>query len=671
MKDATEDARERGDEAVSQPRARRLSPGALYFGMAAILVAKTLLARWLVLDPGSVFPGLLLEGVFILAGLGLVELLFYRWRRAAYLAVDVVVSLFLLTLTIYASYYDQIISPSALGLVGQVPSVGSSIIALLRPVYLLYLLDVPVLLVALRPRSQLQAGDPFPPSRRVLTAAGFSLAICGMLSISAAIALPNTDSAEVARTRGILAYESATAAQAIVGEGSTPFISPVAAAHADEVLRAGTLDFSRPASVQTAIDNIADRAQGERIAEFKSGRFVGVNVIAVQVESLQDFVIDDWVTPNIDRLRQESWYFPNTFSQAGLGTTSDAEFVMNTSLYPPDRNPASVEYSDRVLPALPRLLREVGYNTFTMHANTAKYWNRKELYPALGFSSYYDDEFFGRDHIIGMGASDRTLFRMALPVVVEQAAKGPIYCQLVTLSPHHPFRMPAGTIKIDMPPWLSGSTVGNYLEAMNYEDRQIGWFIGQLKKSGLWDKSIFVLYGDHAGLRSGDLKDGFNMVRLETILGHQYTPVDRSNIPLLIHVPEQTQGVWCESPVGQVDIMPTIADALGLDLSAVPHMGRSAFDSSDPLLARCNGLPKGSLVSGSSVYVPGHEAVPIISADSAARSDSGQVPSRAAVNRLLEISDAWVRSLPERSASGGTKGAIIPRKLKTSPSTSR
>ncbi len=226
-----------------------------------------------------------------------------------------------------------------------------------------------------------------------------------------------------------------------------------------------------------------------------------------------------------------------------------------------------------------------------MHANTAAYWNRKELYPALGFGAYYDRSFFGTDHSIGMGASDRQLVKKALPFVVSKALDGPVYCQLVTLSPHHPFTLPRSAVQLETPELLRGTTLGHYLEAMNYEDRQIGWFVDQLKAYGLWDKSVVVIYGDHAGLRPSDLKKEDNLERLQVLLGRPYTTADRANIPIVIHLPKDERGVRCYTSAGQVDIMPTIADAIGLDLSNTPHFGRSLFTNTRPLLAGRSGLP--------------------------------------------------------------------------------
>lgn len=66
----------------------------------------------------------------------------------------------------------------------------------------------------------------------------------------------------------------------------------------------------------------------------------GKNLIVVQMESFQSFLLGltidgQEITPNLNKLVQENTYFNNFYTNAGQGTTSDAEFVVNTSFYVP------------------------------------------------------------------------------------------------------------------------------------------------------------------------------------------------------------------------------------------------------------------------------------------------------------------------------------------------
>ncbi|MEG0386394.1 MAG: hypothetical protein RR642_16765, partial [Solibacillus sp.] len=70
------------------------------------------------------------------------------------------------------------------------------------------------------------------------------------------------------------------------------------------------------------------------------GKYEGRNVIAVSLESLQTFVINEKmngqeITPFLNALTQDkdTYYFNDFYHQTGLGKTSDSEFIFENSLY--------------------------------------------------------------------------------------------------------------------------------------------------------------------------------------------------------------------------------------------------------------------------------------------------------------------------------------------------
>ena len=107
------------------------------------------------------------------------------------------------------------------------------------------------------------------------------------------------------------------------------------------------------------------------------------------------------------------------------------------------------------------------------------------------------------DESIGMGLSDRSFFRQSLAMLSRE--RQPFYAFMITLTSHYPYSFPklleqaafdAGEYK--------GTVVGSYLAAIHYLDREFGAFIKGLKKSGLYDKSVIALYGDHNAIPRWD-----------------------------------------------------------------------------------------------------------------------------------------------------------------------
>ncbi|MEI8083297.1 MAG: LTA synthase family protein, partial [Actinomycetes bacterium] len=420
-----------------------------------------------------------------------------------------------------------------------------------------------------------------------------------------------------------------------------------------------SLPVTAGSKLQARIETIRGAENGARIVSFPPGEYAGKNIIMIQVEALNTMVMQKQIngvdiTPNLNALIGESWYFPNTYSETGMGNTADAEFVVNTSLYTPKGQAAPVTYVGRAIPALPRLLGEQGYDVFTLHQNTAAYWNRKELYATLGFARFYDMDFFGYDDRLNqMGASDEVLFKKGAKVLREvDATTTPFCAEFVTLSAHTPFDViPQSRRPIRTPADLKGSLIGDYISSETYSDFALGQFISQLKVDGIWDDAIVIIYGDHTAMNE-TLLSGKDARGARELLGRSYTAADRQRVPLMIHLPGQTKPELVTATAGQVDIMPTIADLVGLDLRGTPHMGRSLFVSSNALVPMRSYLPGGTYANDTVVFTPGvgykdGKSYSISSGVSVDKTDRERT-DLARVLELAKISDKWITGLPMR-----------------------
>jgi phosphoglycerol transferase MdoB-like AlkP superfamily enzyme len=140
--------------------------------------------------------------------------------------------------------------------------------------------------------------------------------------------------------------------------------------------------------------------------------------------------------------------------------------------------------------------------------------------------------------------------------------------------------------------------------------------------------------------------------------------VDHQRIPLIIHLPGQKQPQVQTKPVGQIDIMPSIADLIGLDISQTPHLGRSVFVDSGALIETRMYLPSGSFINNDMLFMPqlsfDDGSAVNVQTGSAASPGGTERADMARVKELSRLSDAWLRSLPVRPDAGNGKDAIIP-----------
>ncbi len=336
----------------------------------------------------------------------------------------------------------------------------------------------------------------------------------------------------------------------------------------------------------------------------------GRNVITIQVEALQNFVIGmtymgQEVTPNLNRLiGEDSLYFDNYYYQIGGGNTADAEFAVNNSLYAPDIVAAYSEYADVSYYSMAHLLKDNGYGTANAyHGYKKSYWNRDLAYPGQGFDAYLsgDDYFSAPEEVMGMGISDGEFFTRAVAHMKEQAdaGKGPFYAFLVTLTSHYPFDMPADACQLTLDPADEGTLWGNYLQAVRYTDAAIGLLLDALKAAGLYDTSVITIYGDHFGLPVYNLEA---KARLATLLGQAYTYVEHFNVPLIIHTPGSGITETCSVAGGHIDLMPTLLDVLGLRNAKGVMFGQNLLTAREGIVYQQTHLARGSFLSDTVLF---------------------------------------------------------------------
>ena len=226
----------------------------------------------------------------------------------------------------------------------------------------------------------------------------------------------------------------------------------------------------------------------------------GKNLIVVQVESLQDFVVDftvggQEVMPHLRRWTGDSLRFTNVTDQTSEGRTSDAEFTTLTSLLPLDHGAVAFRFPGNHYAALPRVLTEHGYATLSAVAFEPGFWNRQVMHPAYGFQRSLFEPDFQMTEQIGWGLNDHDFLQQMVPRL-EQLPR-PFAAWLITLSLHHPFESFPDAHKVLKLGALEGTSFGNYLHTMRFFDQALEDFKAALARDGLLDSSMLVVFGDH------------------------------------------------------------------------------------------------------------------------------------------------------------------------------
>ena len=106
-------------------------------------------------------------------------------------------------------------------------------------------------------------------------------------------------------------------------------------------------------------------------------------------------------------------------------------------------------------------------------------------------------------------------------------------------------------------PWLVLQNYQRYLLQVGYVDGVIGRVLRRLDRASLYDRSLIVVVADHGvSFRAGDGRRPVTPTNL----------ADITNVPLFVKYPDQTRRGVDSRLVRSVDILPTIADVLGIRL---------------------------------------------------------------------------------------------------------
>src|SRR5699024_11331588 len=94
--------------------------------------------------------------------------------------------------------------------------------------------------------------------------------------------------------------------------------------------------------------------------------------------------------------------------------------------------------------------------------------------------------------------------------------KETIYSPLITQTNHYPFTLSPEDASIDKPN-TGESTVDGYVQTARYLDESLEQFVNELKKKGIYDDSVIMIYGDHYGISENHNKE------MEKLLGEENT----------------------------------------------------------------------------------------------------------------------------------------------------
>ena len=509
---------------------------------------------------------------------------------AILLIIDILNTLLLyLNIIFYREFTDFITVKSVLGFSKVSQGLSGSSFSLMKPHDVIYWLDIAVfigLLVWLKVKKIPIKSQPVGKPMAIAVTCLSELIFSGNLALSEAnrpqLLQRTFDRSYIVKYLGIDAYT--------IYDG----------------IKTGMTSSVRAHASSNGIDEVLDYTK-KHYAEPNPETFgiaKGKNVIVLHLESFQQFLINmkvdgQEVTPFLNSIfqNQATISFDNFFHEVGQGKTSDAENMLETGTFGLPQGSLFTELgSDNVFQAAPAILgQKQGYTSAVFHGNVASFWNRDHVYDNFFDRSYFDES----DETLGYGILDKDLFRESAQYL--EHLQQPFYTKFLSVTNHTPYY--TDDKNFDFPSLNTGnSTVDNYVRTAHYLDQSLEQFFTYLKKSGIYQNSIFVIYGDHFGISNTDNKDLASALGKDPDTWDEFDNAQMQRVPLMIHMPGYTKGSVNHEYGGEIDVLPTLLHLLGIDDKDYLHFGTDLLSPQhDQVVAFRNGnfvTPKYTILGG-------------------------------------------------------------------------
>ena len=496
--------------------------------------------------------------------------------------------------SVYYAFFSSFVSFSLLSTMGQAGDQGGAVLEKLKIWDFIYIL-MPIIFAVyhnrLKRRDYFSLVEKKENSRRLLIGVLIIGGICLFLNIAT---LSGSDISRftkqwnreyIVERYGIIIYQTNDAVQTLHSKLASMFGYEEAAEEFAEYYK----------------ENIREDSSNKYTNMFK-----GYNVIVMHMESFMSFLYNlkingVEVTPNFNKLVNESMYFDNFYAQVSVGTSSDTEFTFNTSLMPAQSGTVFVSYYDRTYETLEKLLNDKKYYTFSMHGNKGSMWNRNKMHNSLGYQRFYSQADYNIDEIVGLGLSDHSWYEQSeafIKEVSDMVKSSKEYSNymatMIQLSNHTPFDDPiyqeGGSEYFDVTyhtgkkdkdgneiiyDYLDGQMIGKYIQSVHYADKCLGEFLNYVRTHDEYNKTLFAFYGDHAAqlsrsqygyfvnydFETGELKEEGD----EGYVDYDYYENEIfKRTPFILWTKDKKITGRYSYPMGMIDALPTIGNMIGI-----------------------------------------------------------------------------------------------------------
>ena len=291
-----------------------------------------------------------------------------------------------------------------------------------------------------------------------------------------------------------------------------------------------------------------------------------IHLESIRERSVTPYVAEIRTTPYLATLAKNSLLVERAYTT--ITHTSNAITSVNSGLYPSpatdivEAEPGGI--SDR---CLAELLGEQGYKSAWFQSAEKTFEDRPQLVENFGYQHQAYEESMnhnGFQRANYLGYEDDIVLKPSR-VWLEENASSPTLVTYLGVTPHDDYRP---IDRYGRKRFSSRAMFDRYLNNIYYDDFWVKNIIEQYKRLGLYEDTIFIVYGDH-----GEAFGEHGVYHHDGAIWEEGL-----RVPLIVHDPKRFEGgERVEGPAHHLDIAPTIVDMLGYEVVDGEYPGRTLF----------------------------------------------------------------------------------------------
>jgi lipoteichoic acid synthase len=322
---------------------------------------------------------------------------------------------------------------------------------------------------------------------------------------------------------------------------------------------------TRGASIGQAVEHPAAGASLLGTPETKKRNVVLIHLESTRAQSVTPYNEELKTMPFLDELAQRSLLVEQAYTT--VPHSSKASVSVNCGIFPHLVQPTTEAKPDGIpVPCLADLLKEQGYDTVFFQSSTKSFEDFEGLVENFGYEDYYPLEsmdtegfektnYFGYEDDIMLNPSEEWL---------KEHEEEPFLAQYLTGTGHHDYQ--CLSTRYGNEDFGEEDELNRYLNCLKLQDIFLKNLFDQYKELGLYEDTIFVIFGDH-----GEAFGEHGRLQHDDVMWEEGLKV-----PLIIHDPKRFHdGEHLGGLSNLTDILPTVVEMLGYEVEGGEYPGYS------------------------------------------------------------------------------------------------